>query len=91
MKQTISIIVIIAALAGAGVFAYMTFFSGSADVPLVSTSATTAQGTTSEILPMGSGLNFDVVERYNKDRRFFQYPSVNTSEIGSIMGSMVKQ
>ncbi len=89
MKQTIIIIIIVAALAGAGIFAYMSFFSNGSS-SLVTFGEDTGAPGTSEILPLGSNLNFDQIHKFNKDSRVFQYPSVNPSEIGPVMGTMVK-
>lgn len=88
MKQVITIIIIVAALAGAGVFAYLTFFSGT---PTSTTQTSSGISESSEILPMGSNLNFDQVEKFNKDDRLYQYPIISPSEVGAVMGSIIKQ
>ncbi len=85
MKQIISIIVIVGALAGAGIFGYLAFSKSSSDQEL-----SIPVSTTSQILPMGSALNFDSVQKFNKNNSLFPYPVVNPSEIGSTTGEMIK-
>jgi hypothetical protein len=79
IKQIIIIIVIIAAIAGAGVFAYMTFFSGDAVTPATPLSA---EGKSNAILPQGTKLDFGTVQKFNKNSKIFQQPAVQPSEIG---------
>lgn len=85
MKQTILLIIIVIALAGAGVFGYMALNkSGGGSVAAAPASAT------SQILPMGSALKFDTVQKYNKDSRLFDYPVVSPGEIGTTTGELMQ-
>lgn len=91
MKQTIAIIVIVIALTGAGVFAYMTFFSNGQMFTSSTNVSTNSQSGYSEILPMGSDLDFENVSKFNEDKRIFEYPAVNPNEIGPTLDSIIQQ
>lgn len=86
MKQIITIIIIVAALAGAGVFGYMMFTGADSAI-----TTTSSQDAPSNILPMGSKLDFDIVQQFNKNQQIYQYPQVNQGEVGPVMGTMIKQ
>ncbi len=84
IKQTIILIVIVVALAGAGVFAYMTFGSPVAEVPAT-------QETKAIILPHGNNLDFDDVNKFNETGRQFQYPVTLQSDIGLQLNEIISQ
>ncbi len=86
MKQTILLIIIVAAVAGAGVFGYMALTKSGPDAG----QAMPAAGASSQILPMGSALNFDTIQKYNKNSTLFPYPVVNPVEIGVPTSQMIK-
>ncbi len=87
MKKIISIVIIFGALAGAGFFAYKAFSSSSS----TAAPSQAATKTTSEILPLGTNLNFEQVKKFNKDARIFQYPAVSPEDIGPGLSTMIKQ
>lgn len=82
IKKIITLIVIIAAFAGAGVFAYLTFFTEnvSDDAGLTTNAANAAA--TNTILPHGTKLDFSKVESFNKSGTLFPYPKVAPIEVG---------
>lgn len=83
-KQIITIIVIIAAFAGAGVFAYMAF-SGNASENII-----TEVASDSQVLPFGDELNFDSIDTFNPTGKAFQYSEVAPSEVGSPLNNIVQ-
>mgnify|MGYP001614860078 CR=1 FL=1 len=76
LKQLISLIIVVAALVAAGVFAYMTITGAN------NPDATTTPLSTAEILPNGSKLDFEDVNKFNKNGKLFKYPAVVPTEIG---------
>lgn len=84
MKQIIVVIIIVVALAGAGFLGYKAFTSSSED------NAAAVAGKHSQILPFGTDLKFDSVQKYNKDGKTFQYPTVTPAEIGPELGAIIK-
>ncbi len=92
MKQTIIIIIIVASLAGAGVFTYLTFFSGTPDsITTTQGSASGSNSAPSDILPLGSNLKFDDIKTFNKDKRVFEYPTVIQSDLNPGLANIIKQ
>ena len=83
-KQIIIIVVIIAALAGAGVFAYMSF-SGN-----TSGNITTEIVPNNQVLPRGNKLDFKSIDTFNPTGKAFQYPEVIPNEIGLPLNSIVQ-
>lgn len=76
LKQIIGLIIVIAAFAGAGVFAYMSIISDK------NPEAATTTISTAEILPQGDKLDFEDVNKFNKNGKLFRYPEVSEGEIG---------
>ena len=85
MKQTISIIIIVFAIGGAAVFGYMALNKSGGG----SSATAPAVGATSSILPMGSTMKFDTIQKYNKDSRLFDYPVVSQSEVGTTTNELM--
>jgi flagellar basal body-associated protein FliL len=81
VKQIITIVVLIAVLAGAIVFAWTTFFSGRSQP-----AATLAPS--SQILPHGTKLDFKTVQELNPSKRTYQYPVVTPGEVGLNLGEL---
>lgn len=86
IKQTIFIIIVIAALAGAGVFAYMSFAGGDK-----SASVTAEVVPTAIILPHGSTLDFEKINKFNETGREFQYPKSTPIDIGLQLNEIISQ
>ncbi len=84
-KQGIIIFIIVAALAAAGVFAYMSF-SADSSVP-----ADTTQSATNQILPNGTKLDFGTINKFNETGREFSYPRVTPSDAGQTLNEIVKK
>ena len=84
-KQIIIVIIIIAALAGAGVFGYLSL-TGDSTTALPADTATP-----NSILPHGTSLNFDTVNEFNETGRQFQYPSVTPADAGLTLNELMKQ
>lgn len=84
-KQIIITIIMIAALAGAGVFGYLSLSRDS------STAAPPESATANSILPKGTTLNFDKVNRFNETGRQFQYPSVTPADAGLTLNEIMQQ
>lgn len=89
MKRTIYIIVIVIALGGAAVMAYMALTSGGTSSGGV---AGDVSGSTPvyNILPEGKSLEFGTVRNFNKDNRLFPYPTVNPAEIGKDLTNIIE-
>jgi flagellar basal body-associated protein FliL len=84
IKQIIVLIVIIAVLAGAGVFGYKFLMSS---VPNKNAAVTTK----SEILPHGTNLDFSKVKKFNPNARLNTYPIVSPTETGLQLNDMISQ
>ena len=84
IKQAVILIVVIVALAGAGIFAYKSFGSSISNVPAT-------QESKAIILPYGSKLDFDKVDKYNQTGRQAENPTVNPAEIGSQLNGIISQ
>lgn len=74
LKQIIGLIIAIVAFVSAGIFAYMTIVADK--TPQVTTPVSTA-----EILPKGNKLDFEDVNKFNKNGKLFRYPVVSKDEI----------
>lgn len=87
LKQIITLIIIIAALAIAGVFAY-NFLMGSVTEQdaVKSLEKPTAS---SAILPHGTELNFDTVNEFNPSGRLYTYPAVQPSDAGLPLNDLI--
>jgi uncharacterized protein YpmB len=83
MKRIITFIIIILALVAAIFFGYQSIKSSPTD-------SQTAIAGPSRILPYGTDLNFDSVQKYNKNNNLFQYPVVTPGEIGPNFGEILK-
>jgi hypothetical protein len=88
MKRTIYIAVIVIALGGAAVMAYMAFFSGGSGGGGEVVIETEAQ--VYNILPEGKELDFTEVSKFNQEGRLFPYPQVTPSEIGQVLGNIIE-
>ncbi len=86
LKQIIIIIIVIIALAGAGIFAYLGFMSDSNAVIAPEDAATK-----NSVLPHGTSLNFDKVNKFNETGRQFQYPVVTPAETGLQLNEIMQQ
>lgn len=78
-KQVIIVIVIIAAIAGAIIFAYLGFFSSAPSTPSTSASISISNA----VLPLGTTLDFSQVKKFNPTGRQFQYPVVTPPDVGA--------
>ncbi len=87
-KNIIFIGVIVVALAGAGVFAYISFFGSSSTSTSTIVGQTTGTGT---ILPYGKSLNFETVNKFNETGRLFQYPQVTPADTGLLLSEIISQ
>lgn len=84
-KKVIEIIVIVVVLLLAGFFVYKIFAKKSVDVIGTGNTATTSAApasTPSSILPYGTNLNFEPVNKFNPSNRTFNYPVVTEDQIG---------
>lgn len=88
MKQNILLIIIIAALAGAGVFAYLSFFKKTTEAPIVDNALSSSKG---NILPHGTDLNFEKVNKFNQTGTQFSYPQATPADIGSPLNDIISQ
>ena len=86
-KQIIILIIIIAALAIAGVFAYK-FLMGTVSEESAAKSQSQGAGT-SVILPQGTDLNFDTVKEFNPSGRLYTYPAVQPSDAGLPLNDLI--
>ncbi len=82
-NQLIALIVIVVALAGAGVFAYFAF-TGTEQVTVQPSSSINA-------LPHGTTLNFNTVEKFNKNAKVFEYPRVSADETGLPLNQLIQE
>lgn len=90
-KKIILIIIIVGALAGAGVFAYISM-TGSGTTPgAASLTATTPATTAGAILPYGTELNFEKINKFNETGRTFEYPSVTPADTGLQLNEIISQ
>lgn len=89
MKRTISLIVIIIGLGGAIVMGYMVFRGDSQGLP-AEESAPVEDNSNYQILPFGKQLNFQKIEKYNKNKMLFPYPKVAPTEIGAASEAMME-
>ncbi len=92
VKQILSLGISVVFL-GATVFLIYGFFTGkTAEVsPNLPTDLTKAGGERANLLPYGSTLEFDSIQRYNDGSvQPFQYPVVNSGEVGVSTGDLVK-
>lgn len=89
MKKTIYIIIIVIALGGALVMGYMAMTASPAteEGGMVTNTGGPA---VYNILPEGKSLEFGSIKNFNKDNRLFPYPTVNTSEIGKDLSSIIE-
>lgn len=81
--QIIMIAIIVASIAGIGIFGYLSFNS-----PPKGNSTSTTE--TASVLPLGSNLDFSKLKQYNPTGRKFQYPVVAPSDIGLQINDMVQ-
>ena len=88
-KKIILVIIVIAALAGAGVFVYLTFNGSTSIVPIVATP--TPVTAANSILPYGTKLDFDTINKFNETGRKFQYPTVTTADTGLQLNEIISQ
>lgn len=86
MKKIIYIIILVIGLGGAIVLGYVAFFGGQSAT--VDTSTGGAQ--TYNILPEGKTLDFSTVKNFNKDGRIFNFPQVNSAEIGQSLTNLIE-
>ena len=84
-KQIILLVIIVVALAGAGVFAYMTFSSS----PVTPVAGEVQTG--GIILPQGTKLDFEKVNKFNETGRTFQYPSATPADTGLQLNEIISQ
>lgn len=95
IKQFIIIIVVVAALAGAVVFAYLTFFKDDAPTSLVTGSAIGSDNSAVEvetaILPYGDSLDFNSVKKFNRTGKIFQYPATVPGDIGMNLNDIIEK
>ncbi|HEX3099367.1 MAG TPA: hypothetical protein VHQ41_00135 [Patescibacteria group bacterium] len=83
-KQIIITIVVVVALAGAGILAYLSL-RGNADA--VATPKTAA----AIILPHGNSLNFDKINKFNQNGQTFQYPVTTPADTGLQLNDIISQ
>ena len=83
IKQIILIIVVIAALAGAGVFGYMSINSKATGGVVPKKKGT--------ILPHGNTLDFKPIDKFNQTGQLFNYPVVAPAEIGSDLNEIISK
>ncbi|HMQ01689.1 MAG TPA: hypothetical protein PKD79_01305 [Candidatus Doudnabacteria bacterium] len=88
MKRIIYIIIFVLAAGGAIVMGYLAFTGEGND-------ATTLEGGSAvtpvyNILPEGKSLDFTTVKNFNRDGRLFNYPEVNTFEIGQSLNNLME-
>ncbi len=83
-KQIIILLVIMAALAGAGVFAYKSFTNERSK----SKTTETAQ---SAILPHGTELDFATLKKFNPSGKLFNYPNVTNDQAGAALNEIISQ
>ena len=88
-KKIILVIIVVAALAGAGVFAYLTFNGSTSIAPIVATP--TPVTAANSILPYGTKLDFDSINKFNETGRKFQYPIVTPSDTGLQLNEIISQ
>lgn len=87
MKKTIYIIILVIGLGGALVIGYIAFFGNQSTT--VSTPADTG-AQSYNILPEGKTLDFSTVKNFNKDGRIFNFPQVNSVEIGQPLTNLIE-
>lgn len=87
-KKIILILLIVGALSGAGVFAYISMTGTGASSENTSTVPTSSAGA---ILPNGSDLNFDKINKFNETGRVFEYPSVTPADTGLQLNEIISQ
>lgn len=85
-KKIITIIVIVAAFAGAGVFAYMSLRDDASS--LVTTSD---QPAAPILLPYGDKLDFSAVNKFNQTGRIFQQPVTTAADVGLQLNEIISQ
>lgn len=93
MKKTVYLVIIVIALSGAAIMAYMAFFAEPKQAP--------ADGATGEVvsadpgvnshkvLPYGTDLDFQKLKSYNKTKTVYPYPVVGKDEIGKPLGKIL--
>lgn len=86
-KQIILIVIIVIALAGGGVFAYFSL-TGSGAVGTADVSQGSVKGV---ILPKGTKLNFEKINKFNETGRTFELPVVTPAETGLPLNDLISQ
>jgi hypothetical protein len=84
IKKIIIVIVMIIALVGGGYFAYQ-YWGKTALTP------TEKVVSTRVILPHGTNLNFNKVNKFNETGRTFTYPKVDPLEAGLPLDAIISQ
>lgn len=90
-KQIILLVIIIVAVAVAGVFFYKTFSKNIQTEALQAQTDAVAASSGSKILPHGDQLDFDTVRKFNPNKQFNQYPAVTSDEAKSQLNSIISQ
>lgn len=87
IKKLLILIIVVVTLGGAGVFAYMSLSETGTSTEVA---ATNAQGQ-AIILPHGSDINFDNINKFNQTGKTFQYPQVTPADIGQELNAIISQ
>ena len=86
-KQIIILIVIVAALTVAGVFAYKFLMTSVEEEGAENTLA--QQAKPNVILPKGTKLDFDTVKEFNPTGRLYSYPAVQPGDTGQPLNDII--
>ena len=87
LKKLLILIIIVVTLGGAGVFAYMSLSETGTSAEV----AATNEQAKAIILPHGSDLNFDNINKFNQTGKTFQYPAVTPADIGPELNAIISQ
>lgn len=90
MKRTILIAVIIIGFGGAVVMGIMAVMNSSKSQTETTTSINVNAQPVSAILPEGTSLDFEKLEGFNRENRFFPFPEVLPTEVGANLGNIIE-
>ncbi len=86
-KKIITIVVIVAALAGAGVFGYLSLRDDAVEL----VTAADGQAATPIILPYGDTLDFETVNKFNQTGRTYTLPVTTAADVGLQLNEIISQ
>lgn len=85
LKNILVTLVVVIAVVAVAYFAFGKFLGGDSSI-----APTALAVTPSKILPLGTRLDFGLIKKYNPDGKLFNYPKVDTNEVGPALSDLIK-